>query len=430
MPGSFTAPSPRIRTTITKETLPPAESQSPSDAKSQPFYDREWETVMAAITPEEWKEHVARVYRANEKWDKTSSPIDNTFTAPFVEDDIRARFGGGRYLIWLYGPPKKQTLVGRYQFELEGMPIIGQSVPRPMNGAAPAADGSGVAIQALQMVSNPQIMQSMFQMFNLAMTESIQMIRAQMPAQRDPLETLKNAKEILGLGTPAPGGGLLDTIRTLKELGLIGSPEKKGIEEVLAMITTLKTSGLIPAGAPKADLMTTFATNIPMLADRIVTGFQELRLKTESEERSLAIQRGQVIDVQPRSATTDAPAAGSTAPPAAPAPPLRVEQLDPKLVQSILVREKMTRLVAGIQQPESTGQDMYDYLLNAWPEALDELAKLDAQTLLMFFKSREMQMAQLGCDLLFEVAEDPRLPQMIEDFLKIAKENASASVAA
>jgi hypothetical protein len=424
MPVPQTAPSSRIRTTITKETL---NDPASDDAKSTPFYDRDWQDVMAALSPADWKEHVARVYRSNEKWDKGASPIDNVFGATFTEDDIRQRFGGGRYLIWLYGPPKKQTLVGRYQFELEGMPIIGQSIPRVPNGAAPA-DGN-VAIQALQMVSNPQIMQSMFQMFNLAMQESIQMIRAQMPAQRDPLETLKNAKEILGPPANA-GGGLIDTIRLLKEIGVIGSPEKKGIDELLSLITTLKGSGLISAGAPKADLMTTFATNIPMLADRIVTGFQELRLKTESEERMFAIQRGQTIDVKPSAVQTDPPAApGATAPPATPSAP-STAALDPKLVQAILVQEKMSRLVAGIKQPDSTGQDMYDYLLNAWPEVLDELAKLDVQTLLMFFKSREMQMQQLGCDLLFEVAEDPRLPKMLEDFLRIAKENASEPVAA
>jgi len=160
-----------------------------------------------------------------------------------------------------------------------------------------------------------------------------------------------------------------------------------------------------------------------MLADRLVTGFQESRLKTEAEERVLRMQRGEIHPGDPNVITMP----GNQPPPAAAPAAAAQQSLDPQMVQAILIRDRVERLVAGIRQPNSTGEDMYDYLLNAWPEVLAELSKFSKEQLLIFFKSREMQMQQLGCDLLAEVGDDPRLPKMIEEFLKIAKENPATS---
>jgi len=420
----MTQPAPsRTRTTIIKENLPPG-GNSPDDAKPTPFYDREWEIVVNALTKEEWERHIMRIYRSNEKWERGAGPVENTFTAPFTEEDVRSRFGGGRYVMWLYGPPKRQTLVGRYSLELEGQPIM-NSVSR-----APATNGSeSVAIEAMRMYANPEFVRMQMQMMVTAATEAMGLIKSQMPVAQNPLETLRAAKEILGTGNAEHG--LLDTLRVLKELGLVGSPEKKGIDEILSLITTLKTSGLINSGAPKADLASTFAANLPMLADRLVNGLHEFRLQAESTERAVRISRGEMRPSDPNVITLEgqspAPAQSPSAvtQPAAPAPQ-NPTQVSAEVAQQIIAQAHLHRLVAGIKQPDSTGQDMYDYLVNAWPEILDELAKMSKETLLGFFKSREAQKQYFGCDILAEVGDDPRLPKMIEDFLKIAKETAEA----
>ncbi len=361
-----------------------------------------------------------RVYRADEKWDRSSSPVDNTFSAPFNEDDMRARFGGGRFLLWLYGPPKKQTLVGRYQVNLDGAPIL-NSIPR--NGTP--SGGDQVALEAMRMASNPDFMRMQMEMMRTGMLQVLEVVKSQFPTAQDPLQTLRNAKEILGMGS-SPEHGLLDTIRVLKELGIVGSPEKKGIDEILSLITTLKTSGLIPTGAPKADLASTFAANLPMLVDRAVAGLHEFRLRGEAEERAIRLQRGEMRPGDPNVITMDPPSPGnSQATAGQPAPPVpQATTVSPEVAQAIIAQAHLHRLVAGIKQPDSTGQDMYDYLVNAWPEVLTELEKMSKETLLSFFKSREMQKTYFGCDILAEVGDDPRLPKMIEDFLRIAKENA------
>lgn len=410
----------RTKTTIFKETLPP-DDRAPADAQPGPFYARDWEIVVNELSTDQWQGHVMRVYRADEKWDRSSSPIDNTFTAPFSEEDIRARFGGGRYLLWLYGPPKKHNLVGKYQVTLDGQPIT--------NGAPrnPAPDGANtVALEAMRMYSNPEFQRMQMQMIVTAATQAMELMKSQMPTAQNPLETLRTAKEILGVGAPSADSTLIAHITLLKELGLIGSPEKKGITEVLETLNAFKTAGLIPAAVPKADLASTFATNLPMLVDRFVGGLREFRLQTESQERAIQLQHGhatrrEVIDVAPTSPSTPAAAVPTAA---AHSETKDGTTVSPEIAQAIIAQSHLHRLVQGIKNPKSTGQDMYDYLRNAWPEILDELVKFSKDQLLAFFKSRDTQMQYFGTDMLTQVADEPRLPAIIEEFLKIAKENA------
>jgi hypothetical protein len=423
------APGTRFRKTIESEVLPPRGASG--EARAAEFYDRDLDVVVNSLTKEQWTEHIMRVYRAGEKWDRGAAPVDNTFTAPFTEEDVRARFGGGKYLLWLYGPPKKQTLVGRYTLELEGQPIV-NSVPRNGNGAT---GSESVALEAMRMYGNPEFVRMQMQMMITAATEAMALMKSQIPTPQNPLETLRAAKEILGGGNGEHD--LLNTIRVLKELGVIGSPEKKGIDELLGLITTLKTSGLIASGVPKADLASTFASNLPMLVDRMVQGLSEFRKTSEAQERTVRLQRGEmkpgdpnVIDVAPSPAPQAAAVANGANSTVAAAPSSESTAVTPEVAQAIISQSHLHRLVMGIKNPKSTGQDMYDYLRNAWPEILDELVKFSKEQLLAFFKSREAQMQYFGAALLTEVADDPRLPAIIEDFLKIAKENAELEKAA
>lgn len=423
------APGVRVKKTTFTEVVP-AEERSPFDAQPAQFYARDWETVMADLTPEQWKEHKVRVYRADEKWDRSSSPVDNVFTSAFTEEDIRNRFGGGRYVLWLLGPPKQHNLVGKYQVTLDGPPLL-NGVPRNPN---PADGANNVALEAMRMYANPEFMRMQMQMMMTAATEAMGLIRSQIPQAQNPLETLRAAKEILG-GNQSQDNGLLAHITLLKELGLLGSPEKKGITEVLETLNAFKTAGLIPSAVQKVDLMSTFANNLPMIVDRFVNGLHEFRLQAESQERAVRLSQGQMRANDPgvitlESPSSTQPSAQSAAVQPASAPAAGQQTVSPETAQFIIAQSHLHRLVQGIKQPNSTGQDMYDYLVNAWPEILDELAKMSKETLLAFFKSREAQMQYFQSAVLLEVADDPRLPKMIEDFLRIAKENSQAETVA
>jgi hypothetical protein len=410
----------RVKKTTFTEVLP---ADGVDDAQPSRFYADTWENVVNKLTQAQWSEHLVRVYRAGEKWEQGAAPVDNTFTGPFTEEDIRARFGGGKFLLWMLGPPKKHTLVAKWQIELEGEPLI-KSAPR--NGQPAGSDS--VAIEAMRMIQNPDVMRGMFQMFQMAATESMQMIRAQMPAPVDPLQTLRNAKEILGVGGPNPMDEINKMLMQAMVQKLLNPPETNSLDATLSLVDKIKNSGLF-GGTPKADLAATFANNLPMLVDRMVSGLHEFRLRAESEERAIRLQRGEirpndpnVIDVQPSPPAPTQPAAAAPNA-AAPSQPTAVS---PETAQAIIAQSHLHRLVMGIKNPKSTGQDMYDYLRNAWPEILDELVKFNKDQLIAFFKSRDAQMQYFQCDVLMQVADDPRLEKLLDDFLKIAKDAAEA----
>jgi hypothetical protein len=334
---------------------------------------------------------------------------------------IKLKFGGGSFNVMMKDGPE---LIYNEDFEIEGEPITSGSRPSP---SEPAATGDAVAIQAMRMMSNPDMMKGMFEMYAMAARQSMEMIRAQMPAPQDPLATLRNAKEILGGGSGSGEAGMLDTIRVLKELGVIGSPEKKGINEVLEMITTLKGAGLVSGGAPKPDWGSTLVANLPMLVDRAVSGLHEFTLQTQAQERIVRLQRGEMNPNDPKVVTIDAQPRGEqhNPNPAPPAAPTKVESLGPEVTSQIIMQADLQRLVSAMKQPDCTGEDIYTFLSCVWPEMLSEMAKFSKQELLIFFQSREMQMAKLGNAVLYEVGSDPRLPKMIEEFLAIAKKDSA-----
>lgn len=402
----------RTKTTIFKETLPPAE-RAITDAQPSEFYRGEWEQVLNKLTPEMWEFHLLRVYRADEKWDRESSPVDNKFKFAPTEEDLRKRFGGGKFLLWLYGPPKEQNLVARWRVPLEGEPIV-NSVPRNGNGAQ---NSESVAIEAMRMYANPEFVRMQMQMMVTAATEAMSLIKSQMPAAQDPLQTLRNAKEILGLGGPSPMDEINKMLLTAMVQKFINPQESNSLDATLSLVEKIKNSGLFP-GAAKADLMTTFVSQIPMLVDRAVHGLQEFRLSNEAEARRAALEKdARIIDMPPQPPPQNNPAPSQ---PAATTPTNGA--VSPETAQAIIAQSHLHRLVAGIKNPKSTGQDMYDYLVNAWPEILDELAKMSPATLLAFFKSRDTQIQYFGAPILTEVADEPRLPKLLEDFLRIAKD--------
>lgn len=421
--GTMTQPAAgqRIKKTTFTEVVP-AENGA-NDARASRFYARPWEEVVNDENLD-WSEHLVRVYRAGEKWERGAAPVDNVFTAPFSEEDIRARFGGGNFLLWMLGPPKKHNLVAKWQIPLEGAPLMNST---PRNGYGTPSGSDSVAIEAMRMYANPQFIQLQMDAMRTAMITAIEMVKGQIPQAQDPLQTLRNAKEILGVGTPVanPMDDIYKQLMAALVQKLLNPPETNSFDATLELVNKIKSAGLF-GGVPKADLTSTFAANMPMLVDRFVGGLHEWRLKQEAEERTIRLQRGEMKPGDPNVITLDGQTPAPAVSPQAPTQPAaQPATVSPEVAQAIIAQAHLHRLVAGIKQPDSTGQDMYDYLRNAWPEILDELAKMSKETLLAFFKSREMQRQYFQCEILAEVGDDPRLPKMIEDFLRIAKKDAA-----
>lgn len=421
--GANTAPAGTVeKTTVFKEYVP---ANTPEEQRKRQKRMPIWE-FLPTIPLQDWKDlkYEIALYRYHPLTEKRMA-VDKIYeyVDPFI---IQKKYGGGHFNIYV---KEDSQLIYNEDFICEGEPKTPIPGANSNGDGAQTPNGETVALQALRMMSNPEMMRSMFSMYTEAAKQSMDMIRAQMPQQQDPLQTLRNAKEILGVGEHKQES-LLDTIRTLKELGVIGSPEKKGVTEVLELITTLKGSGLI-ATTQKPDLASTFVSNLPALADRMVNGLHEFRLQAESTERAIRLQRGEIRSNDPNVITIDPPSptngASAGAPAIAPDPgatagrPATPTAVDETTAQAIIVRYNLERLVAGIQEPDSTGQDMYDFLINAWPELLPELEQFNKETLLLFFRSPQIQQEKLGNTVLMAVADNPRLPKIIEEFLAVVK---------
>ena len=389
-----------------------------------------WE-FLPTITDEEWQNHAYELFLYRETGvgqkrsfvEKIYQSIDHSW--------IQQKYGGGDFYLIL---KRGAQIIINGTASIEGPARMSDGSFNFGNGfsggaAAPANNATLATLEAVRMAMNPEIMKSMMQMFMTAANESMQMIRQQMPVQQDPLTTLRNAKEILGIGA-APVASPMDDITKQFMQAAIGKmlnpPEHNAFKDTVQLINDVKAAGFLNA-APKTDLTTSFVNNLPMIADRLVAGLHEYRLQAESTERAVRIQRGEISAGDPNVITV--PAGGDPAAPGPQAPasqpaqqaPTRIEHLPPEVTAQVIMQANLQRLVLAMKEPNCTGEHIYDYLYHVWPEMLAEMAQFNSATLLMFFKSRETQITRLGNDVLFQLADAPQLPRLIDEFLAYAK---------
>jgi hypothetical protein len=284
------------------------------------------------------------------------------------------------------------------------------------------------------MAMNPDVMRMQMDMFKQTFTDLLTMFRTNIPQAQDPLQTLRNAKEILGMGNapaPNPMDEITKTFMQAAITKLLNPPESNAFKDTMGLINDIKAAGFMGAAPAKPDLMSTFAANLPMIADRVVSGLHEFRLQAEAQERTVRLSRGEMRPNDPRTITVDPPSPATQAtagvPAEAPAPGAEAgrsdtsQSLPPGTTEKILVEANLQKLVLAMKDPECTGEDIYHFLFYVWPALLQEMSGIPKEHLLMLFRSAEIQKERLGNTILLELADDPRLPRMIDEFLIVAK---------
>jgi hypothetical protein len=384
-----------------------------------------WE-FLPTISGTDWDPQNGRfqihLYRYNPQTEKRMA-LDKLFEAidPFW---VKRNYGGGNFNVLV---KEDGQIIYNEDFYVEGEPILAgaRSDNGHANGNGNGSNGESAMIQAMRLLTNPEVVKMQFEMMRTAAMESMAMMRQQMPQAQNPLETLRAAKEILmPITSTSQTGSLIETLHVLKELGVIGSPEKKGISEVLEIVNTLKGSGLL-GGAEKVNPVASLVSALPSIFDKAVNGLHEFRLKTESDERMARLARGElrpgdpnVITVEPGATQQPQQAPQPVAQPVSQA----ARPMTPAEEQQVIIKHILRQLVEGIKKPDSTGQEMYMFLNDTWPEVAREMAQFNRETLLVFFKSPQMQMERLGNATLYEVADDPRLPRLLDEFFAAAAE--------
>lgn len=402
-----------------------------NEARAEEFYRGDfWEIIQRIQNEKEkrtpWLDHIVRVYRVSDDGKTESVPEDNKFVEPFNVDSLRERFGGGRFKIWLYGPPNAAKLV---------YPPFIVSIEGPSkfaNGTAGSVrTTSGHPMSTTDLLIQELLTEIRQSRGSGTLAESMK-TAMQLNAQALQMG-VEGAKAVIA---PAPAAAaqpdemtmLMRDFMKAMLIKMMNPPETNHFKDTLSLINEIKTAGLFGT-APKQDWGSMLVANLPMVVDRAVSGLHEYRLSAESTERALRIQAGQVDPRDPKVITVEpgvpaaAPANGAPAPATPAAPP--AQTFTPEVISNVIFQADLERLVDKIKHPDCTGADIYDYLFQVQPAILEAMGQYSKEQLLMFFGSAEMQQQQFGRAIFVPIAKDPRLPGMIEEFLKICKENSA-----
>lgn len=408
---------PRTRVTskveTVKETIPAAQGAQVSE-----FYDRPFWEIIHSLTRDEWRSHLVRVYRSDERWEHTVSLQENKFTEDFSEDTIFAKWGGGRFLLWLYGPPEgKKLVMAPFRMEIEGQPKFFSGAP---------------AAGAVESRSNDPVLQMVLdEMREMRKTSGGSMLQDTLKASLEIMATAyKSSAAVIRETSPGAGaiGGVVDEFEKQFRQALLQrmlEPPKaqdpmESIKAMVAMGTGIvsavkELSGSLALGG-KQDIWAIFADKLPMLGEKAVEGLREYRLAAEAQTKAISLQGGRIIDATPVGTGTSPADTGTTAttgqPPASQQTPEVVEVQGPSLTWILL---KVQKTIEESEQTQATGEDLYDFLINIAPEIIDQLKGQPRDQIIHLFRTHPALSPALG-----KVANHPRLPKMIDEFLAVA----------
>ena len=304
------------------ETEPEAPQAAPPEEKSPTWF---WD-LLREIPEHEW----SRVYdvllvRMGES-KVAMAPGEKgylrMFTAPVTLEEIRQKYGGGKYRCILEKNGRYKT---SHDFEIQGSPIYDATRERPSNGDAPRGQGETALVEQFIEVLRDELQRSreVGQAPDAATDKVVQILSS----------ASEKAMEMVTRHVPEQDGGngigaLKDAILLLKELGLMGGT---GGGDIMKTIAVLKELGLIGQPQPQADLLGQLKTMMD-----IYEKFSGLRGEAETagpkDWKATAVQEGlrilgpaidRIAQNPPRAgAQPPRPPAPAPAPAAAPARPM------------------------------------------------------------------------------------------------------------
>jgi hypothetical protein len=416
----------KITSTVVKEDIPADSAQ-----RSEKYAGSLWE-VVHSLPPKEWManggDHMARIYRCDENGKSLPTPPENKFVDHFDEKKIFDWGGGGSYMVWLFALNGGKLVVPTTRVDIEGQPknnIAGSyyrgqqfSDSQHSSGGDPRVDILIEEIRELRRSSGAAMLHD-------TMKQSIDIMAS----------TFKAAATVVRENSPTPAATTTtDAFKARLEEAMLSRllappPDPMaGIQGMVAMGTAIVTavkdlSGSLglAGGAAKPDLMSKLVDVMPQLTEKAFGGLHEWRLGEEAratQARAAAATR--VIDAEPpnpgrTAATTPTTQASAPTPaqPPAPAPP--VSGITDEVEKSVILQWTMKRIAKIIEESDKTqasGEDLYNFLESVGHELIDELKGLTRdQIIANVFRSQP---------LLMKVADHPRLPKMIDEFLVIA----------
>ena len=392
--------------TITINAGAPEPAQDVVEKPQQPkmsFWER-----LARISAAEWgRDYVIYLYRESPKVRMAGQGgYLCKLAQPFSPEDVKARYGGGTFKAMLN---KGQNLIDTEVFEVEGIPIFDITRENP-NGAG----GAGIAAPS---ASESQVLKIVEEQMR-AMREEISRMRDRgeqvNPAQEraldvlttaykrglevnvaqppDPMKSLDSAVALIERirpAAPTAGGGILETISVLKELGVFQKP--KTLAEQLAELASLRELMGDAGGGGKTTWLDLARDAVPRVLDTLSAAAANQQIQQRPRP------------VPPQRAATPQPAQQQQLPAQPSAAPsssgLRMVPVDetgeihePQPVNvaaeepfSVVMRKKIVETVHFGEDAENDATDIVNFLQIAWPEGARYLETLSEDQITNFF---------------------------------------------
>lgn len=221
MPKTSVAPAQETPSIVIQQTIPPREAAADAEPRKRIDF---WPYI-ASLSPADWRRHEVYLYRTKPVvGQKQREKYLDIYNQKFTIEDIKTRFGGEEFRAMLLRDGKN---ILTEEFAVEAAPKydLAREIPGTDNSQAATIDK--LVDRLTETVDNGGT--------DEAVSRSISIMGDAFDAA---------AKRLAGSPN---GGSLLETIRTLKELGLISPPQQQN--SVLEIVKVLKELGIV--GAPR-----------------------------------------------------------------------------------------------------------------------------------------------------------------------------------
>lgn len=379
---------------------------------------------IASLSPAEWKRHEIYLYRTKPVvGHKEREKYLDIYTSKFTIDDVKNRFGGEEFRAMLLRDGKN---VCTEEFAIEATPKFDLAREIPGTDTTQAVTIDKLVDKLTARENEPDVSGEAVQRSVAIMGDAFE-AAAQRLATTQPnngttslLETIKVLKELGLLGQPQKNS-VLETIQVLKELGIVGGSAgqvnvMQQVDAVLGVAEKLRDFG---GGGGKTDWKAMLAEKVADHLPEIIKGVASIGDKQVMLENA---RRARVESVR---ATIEAQNNGAQNPAAprpvatAPASPLPTVQAPAEAAPNpnnmpVVTFEQLgfNRIVEMVYRGEDGGSVM-DFLYGLDPRAYDYLLECDAAGI----------RAILAADpMLARVLEYPHLDDFISQVLEYSAE--------
>jgi len=416
MPKASAVPVNESPTVVIHQTVPAREA--PEEKKERTRVDF-WPYI-AGLSPADWKRHEIYLYRIKPVvGHKEREKYLDIYNSKFTIEDVKNRFGGEEFRAMLLRDGKNVCTI---EFAIEAAPKFDLVREIPGVDTAQNATIQKLVDKLTDREDDPDVtgeaVQRSVNIMGNAFEAAASRLATTSPNGGGIIETIKVLKELGLLGQPQKNS-VLETIQVLKELGIVGAPAAQvnvaaQVDSVLGIVEKLREFG----GGGKTDWKTTLAEKAADHLPEIISGIQsfgdkQIALENARRARVEAVERATVA-VQQGGPPAQAPSNGNPQPVrplstvAAPA-----EMPNPGNLPVVTFEQLgFNRIVEMVYRGEDGGVVM-DFLYGLDPRAYDYLIECDAAGI----------RAILGADpMLAKILEYPHLDDFIAQVVEYSGE--------